>query len=71
MSYKTCKHYIVSVSTDGTEPKVEQVYADSWQSAILCHSSIGAEFEFLIDEFDLEVRCQEFGYIIDWRPVHA
>lgn len=71
MSYDTFKHYIVSVSVDGAEPKVERVYTDSWQSAILAHSSVGAEFEDLVDEFDLERRCQEFGYIIDWRPVHA
>ena len=38
--------------------------ADSWQSAILSHSLVGAEFESLIDEEDLEQRCETFGYII-------
>ncbi len=71
MNYRTYRHFIVSVSVDGAEPKVEQVYAGSWQSAILAHSSVGAEFEDLKDEFDLEARCEEFGYIVDWRPVHA
>ena len=38
--------------------------ADSWQSAILSHSLVGAEFESLIDDEDLEQRCETFGYII-------
>ncbi len=68
MSYK---HFLVSVSIDGDAPKVERVFADSVQSAILAHSSVGAEFEDLKGAFDLEERCQEFGYIIDWRIVNA
>ena len=43
---------------------VETHFADSWQSAILSHSLVGAEFEHLIDEEDLEQRCETFGYII-------
>lgn len=43
---------------------VETHFADSWQSAILSHSLVGAEFENLIDEEDLEKRCERFGYII-------
>ena len=42
----------------------ETHFADSWQSAILSHSLVGAEFEHLIDEEDLEQRCETFGYII-------
>lgn len=43
---------------------VETHFADSWQSAILSHSLVGAEFEHLIDEEDLKQRCETFGYII-------
>ena len=45
----------------------ETHFADSWQSAILSNSLVGAEFESLIDEEDLEQRCQKFGYRIRWE----
>jgi len=41
--------------------------ADSWQSAILSHSLVCAEFESLIDEEDLDQRCEKFGYLIHWE----
>jgi len=41
--------------------------ADSWQSAVLSHSDVGAEFEDLVDEFDLEQRCEKYGYVIHWE----
>ena len=45
----------------------ETHFADSWQSAILSHSLVGAEFENLIDEEDLDQRCEKFGYVIHWE----
>ncbi len=46
---------------------VETHLADSWQSAILSHSLVCAEFESLIDEEDLDQRCEKFGYLIHWE----
>ena len=45
----------------------EKHRADSWQSAILSHSLVCAEFESLIDEEDLDQRCEKFGYVIHWE----
>ena len=58
--------YIVTVGIPGKEI-TETHQADSWQSAVLSHSYIGAEFEDLVDEFDLENRCEKFGYVIHWE----
>ena len=44
----------------------ETHFADSWQSAILSHSLVGAEFENLIDEEDLVQRCEKFSYVNHW-----
>lgn len=66
------KKYIVNVNRRELDDErlpywlnsVETHFADSWQSAILSHSLVGAEFENLIDEEDLEQRCEAFGYVI-------
>lgn len=66
------KKYVVSVNRRELDDEglpywrnsTETHRADSWQSAILSHSLVGAEFEHLIDEEDLEQRCETFGYII-------
>ena len=60
------QRYIVTVGIPGKET-TETHRADSWQSAILSHSLVGAEFEDLVDEFDLEQRCEKYGYSIEWR----
>jgi len=66
------QHYIVNVHRREIDEEglpywlnsAETHFADSWQSAILSHSLVGAEFENLIDEEDLKQRCETFGYII-------
>ena len=44
--------------------KEEIHQADSWQSAVLSHSLLGAEFEGLADEGQLNQRAEIFGYTI-------
>ena len=69
------KRYIVNVHKGEFDEEglpcwdhsVETHFADSWQSAILSHSRVGAEFESLIDEDDLDQRCEKFGYLIHWE----
>ena len=69
------QHYIVSVLRRELDYEglpywlnsAETHFADSWQSAILSHSLVGAEFENLIDEEDLDQRCEKFGYLIHWE----
>lgn len=69
------KRYIVNVQRREIDDEglpywlnsAETHFADSWQSAILSHSLVGAEFESLIDEEDLDQRCEKFGYLIHWE----
>ena len=69
------KRYIVNVHRRKLDDEgvpywlnsTETRFADSWQSAILSHSRVGAEFESLIDEDDLDKRCEKFGYLIHWE----
>ena len=60
------KRYNVHVGRyfDGTQ-LAETHRADSWQSAVLSHSWIGAEFEGLVDEEDLEKRAAKYGLYIE------
>ena len=44
---------------------VEIHQADSWQSAVLSHSWIGAEFEGLKDKEDLQRRASSYEYYIE------
>ena len=44
---------------------VEVHQADSWQSAVLSHSWIGAEFEGLKDKEDLQRRASSYEYYIE------
>lgn len=64
------QRYIVNVRrySDGTQ-LAETHRADSWQSAILSHSWIGAEFEDLVDEEDLEKRAAKYGLYIEVSEV--
>ena len=53
---------------------VEVHQADSWQSAVLSHSLLGAEFEDLKDLEDLQSRAFYYGYTItveDLRDVQS
>lgn len=64
------KRYNVHVGrySDGTQ-KAETHRADSWQSAVLSHSWIGAEFERLVGEEDLEKRAAKYGLYIEVSEV--
>ena len=44
---------------------VEVHQADSWQSAVLAHSWLGAEFEGLKDKEDLQRRAASYEYYIE------
>ena len=44
---------------------VEVHQADSWQSAVLSHSRLGAEFEELKDLEALQRRAASYGYHIE------
>ena len=44
---------------------VEVHQADSWQSAVLSHSWLGAEFEGLKDKEDLQRRAASYEYYIE------
>ena len=50
--------------------RVETHRADSWQSAVLSHSWIGAEFEGLEDEEDLEKRAAKYGLYIEVEELY-
>ena len=65
------KRYNVHVGrySDGTQ-KDETHRADSWQSAVLSHSWIGAEFEDLVDEEDLEKRAAKYGLYIEVEELY-
>ena len=65
------KRYNVRVGrySDGTQ-KAEAHRADSWQSAVLSHSWIGAEFEDLVDEEDLEKRAAKYGLYIEVEELY-
>jgi len=61
----TYEYYSVSV-TDKLNGKTQvcTLRADCWQSAVLSHPWLGAEFENLVDEADLEQRAAFFQYEI-------
>ena len=60
------KRFAVTVEDLDFQLKRKEVHqADSWQSAVLCHSMVGAEFEDLVDDADLEKRCEDYGYKIE------
>ena len=65
------KRYNVHVGrySDGTQ-KAEAHRADSRQSAVLSHSWIGAEFEDLVDEEDLEKRAAKYGLYIEVEELY-
>ena len=44
---------------------IEVHQADSWQSAVLSHSWLGAEFEGLKDKEDLQRRAASYEYYIE------
>ena len=48
---------------------VEVHQADSWQSAVLSHSLLGAEFEGLKDMEDLQRRASSYEYYIEVKEV--
>ena len=48
---------------------VEVHQADSWQSAVLAHSRIGAEFEDLEDIEDLQRRAASYEYYIEVKDI--
>ena len=47
------------------DTSVEVHQADSWQSAVLSHSWLGAEFEGLKGKKDLQRRAASYEYCID------
>ena len=60
------QRYRVLVSNRLSHEEKEEIHqADSWQSAVLSHSWIGAEFEGLLDEKDLSHRCGKYHLYID------
>lgn len=60
---------VTVTNVDAQISLVEIHQADSWQSAVLCHSLVGAEFEELVDEDDLHKRCETYGYRIQVLPL--
>ena len=60
---------VTVTNVDAQISLVEIHQADSWQSAVLCHSLVGAEFEELVDDADLEERCETYGYRIQVLPL--
>ena len=63
------KRYSVTVVDTNGVGHEETHQADSWQSAILSHSMLGAEFEMLFDDEDLDARAADMGLTIMYRTV--
>ena len=60
------KRYQVTVVDKILNARFVEVHqADSWQSAVLSHSRIGAEFEDLKDIKDLQRRADSYEYYIE------
>ena len=60
------KRYQVTVVDKILNARLVEVHqADSWQSAVLSHSLIGAEFEGLKDIKDLQRRADSYEYCIE------
>lgn len=60
------KRFAVTVEDLDAQIRCKEVHqADGWISAVLCHSMVGAEFENLVDEDDLQKRCDDYGYKIE------
>ena len=60
------KRYEVTVVDKILNARFVEVHqADSWQSAVLSHSRIGAEFEGLKNIADLQRRASSCGYYIE------
>ena len=60
------KRYEVTVVDKILNARFVEVHqADSWQSAVLSHSRIGAEFEGLEDIKDLQRRADSYEYYIE------
>ena len=60
------KRYRVEVVDKIKNTRTVEIHqADSWQSAVLSHSCIGAEFEGLEDIKDLQRRADSYEYYIE------
>ncbi len=60
------KRFAVTVEDLDYNVRRKEVHqAESKLMAVLCHSLIGAEFEGMVDEDDLQKRCETYGYHIE------
>ena len=59
------RYQVTVVDKTVNDTSVEVHQADSWQSAVLSHSWLGAEFEGLKDKEDLQRRAALYEYYIE------